>query len=317
MADYLPPTPQAYNLLFRGFKALLPLSLLLWIPQIASLQAMGRTSSSKARLNLPGRYAWTIAESVGPLNMLFIIYTLPSRLQPPAASPASLLGTGMPFFYHELLALLYLLHYVNRAIITPLFLAPSMSPIAAPVSILMALFQYANSSCLSCWLVYNAHFQLSHSNSAPHTSSSLLSPLFTNPLPLLGVVLFALGLYSNISSETTLFALRRAAALRRAKSEGKPLHNLSYDKVYVIPEPKGWFKYVLYPHYTMEWMEWTGYWLTGALAGLGWWGTPAMWFVVNEVATMAPRAAHGWRWYEGKFGNRALARRAAVLPGLL
>lgn len=278
---------------------------------------MGRTNSGKSRLNLPGRYAWAIAESVGPLNMLFIIYTLPSKLHPQPASPASLLGTGMPFFYHELLALLYLLHYLNRAIITPLFLAPSMSPVAAPVSVLMALFQYTNSSCLSCWLVYNAHSKLSSSNSTPVPSSSLLFPLFTNPLPLLGVFLFALGLYSNISSETTLFALRRGAALRRAKSEGKPLHNLSYNKVYVIPEPKGWFKYVMYPHYTTEWVEWTGYWLLAGLAGLGWWSTPAMWFVVNEVGTMAPRAVDGRRWYEGKFGKRALAGRGAVVPGLL
>ena len=55
----------------------------------------------------------------------------------------------------------------------------------------------------------------------------------------------------------------------------------------------------------------------GGLAGLGWWGTPAMWFVVNEVGIMAPRAVDGWRWYEGKFGKRALARREAVVPGLL
>lgn len=270
---------------------------------------MGRSSSPNSRLNLPGRYAWAIAESVGPLNMLFIIYTLPARLSPPPASTASVLGTGMPFLYHELLALLYLVHYLNRAIITPLFLAPSMSPIALPVALSMALFQFTNSSCLACWLVYHAS---ANSTSSPTTSPTLFSSL----LPLAPLLLFFLGLYSNISSEQTLFKLRRSAALRRAKSEGKPLHNLSYYKVYVIPEAKGWFKWVLYPHYVMEWVEWTGYWLLGGVAGLGW-ATPALWFLINEVGTMAPRAADGKGWYETRFGRRAVGARKALVPGLL
>ncbi len=73
----------------------------------------------------------------------------------------------------------------------------------------------------------------------------------------------------------------------------------------------------MYPHYATEWLEWTGYWLVGGLAGLGWWGTPAMWFVINEIAVMAPRAVGGLRWYEAKFGKRALAGRGALVPGLL
>lgn len=274
---------------------------------------MGRTSSPTSRLNLPGRYAWAVAESVGPLNMLFIIYTLPSRLHPPPESSASLLGTGMPFLYHELLALLYLIHYLNRAIITPLFLAPSMSPIALPISVSMAMFQFVNSSCLACWIVYDAAFSTTFpSNPTAKSSASLLLPL----LPLL--LLFTLGLTSNILAEHTLFSLRRASALRRAKSEGKPLHTkLSYHKVYVIPESKGWFRYTLYPHYAGEWVEWIGYWAVGGMAGMGWWGTPAWWFVVLEVATMAPRAVDGARWYRDRFGGSGVAGRWAVVPGVL
>lgn len=274
---------------------------------------MGRSSSPDSPLNLPGRYAWAVAESVGPLNMLFIIATLPARVHPPLdAAAASLLGTGMPFFYHELLALLYVLHYLNRAVVTPLFLAPSMSPIALPVVLLMALFQFTNSSCLACWLVYDAA-----SSSSSSSQSTPLSPLSSNPVPLLlALPLFALGLYGNISAERSLFSLRRAAARRRATSEGKPLHTVSYHKVYVVPDAEGWFAWVLYPHYAMEWLEWTGFWLLGGLAGLGW-NSPAAWFVLNEVATMTPRAVDGRRWYVERFGKRAVGGRRAVLPGLL
>lgn len=54
----------------------------------------------------------------------------------------------------------------------------------------------------------------------------------------------------------------------------------------------------------------------GGLAGLGW-STPALWFVLNELATMAPRAVDGVRWYDQRFGRRAVAGRKAVIPGLL
>lgn len=257
-----------------------------------------------------------MAESVGPLNMVYIISTLGPRLLRRPAPPHSLLGTGMPFFYHELLALLYLLHYLNRAIITPLFRAPSMSPISPLVVSMMAIFQFLNSSCIACWLVYDASSKAGPTTGTSGPLSSLLSPLSTNPLPIFALFLFILGLYGNISSERTLFSLRRSAALRRAKSEGKPLHNVSYHKVYVIPDARGWFKHILFPHYALEWVQWTGYWLMGGLAGLGW-STPALWFVLNELATMAPRAVDGVRWYDQRFGRRAVAGRKAVIPGLL
>jgi 3-oxo-5-alpha-steroid 4-dehydrogenase 1 len=43
---------------------------------------------------------------------------------------------------------------------------------------------------------------------------------------------------------------------------------------------------------------------------------PATLFVVNELATMVPRALQGKRWYLKKFGDKAPERKAAI-PGLL
>lgn len=275
---------------------------------------MGKTSGT-SRFNLPGRWAWSIAELVGPINLIYILYSLPPRLHPLSTStttisPATgLFGTGLPIT-HEIMGLLYVLHYVNRAIITPLFVAPSMSPIHPLVSLSMASFQFMNSASIGGWLCYDAQRRVIDP-SIPN------SPALLNLFSVIGMCLFITGLGGNITAEWHLFELRRGAAKRKAKSEGKA--KITYDKVYVVPEAKGLYKYVLHPHYSLEWMEWTGYWVLGGAWGMGWtWpGSAAALFVLNEMASMTPRAVDGLKWYEKKFGKRAVGRRKAVVPGLI
>ena len=263
---------------------------------------MGR-SSITSRLNMPGRYAWAAAEVLGPLYLLSIMFTLPSKLHPSPSSSSSLLGTGLPI-QHEVLGMLYVVHYLNRSIVTPLFLAPSMSPIHAIVTVSMSIFQLMNSGNIACWIVYSA-LAKGGKNDTPVLS----------PLSILGLTLFFGGLTGNIIAENTLFSLRRGAAKRKAKSQGKA--TITYDKVYTIPPAEWIFKYMLYPHYVLEWVEWTGFWVLGGAWGLGWGNqSAAMWFVIAEISSMLPRAVDGRRWYEGKFGKKAVAGRAGALPGL-
>jgi 3-oxo-5-alpha-steroid 4-dehydrogenase 1 len=177
-----------------------------------------------------------------------------------------------------------------------------MSPIYAAVTVLMSLFQFINSSNIACWIVYSAR------DRGGVNSSPLLSLL-----SVLGFVLYFGGLAGNIIAENKLFSLRRGAAKRKAKSEGKA--QITYDKVYVIPPAEGLFRYVLSPHYALEWIEWTGYWILGAAWGLGWGNrSAALWFVIAEVASMLPRAYDGKEWYGNKFGKRAVAGRTAAIP---
>ena len=267
----------------------------LFLPWAAKLQAMGKTSTNVG-FNLPGKPAWVIAELVGPLNLLFVILTLPGKLKPSPTATSSFLGTGLPA-QNELIALLYFLHYANRAIINPIILNPSMSPMAWYIPIMMMVFQFTNSSNIGAWLVYSTRDQ---------PERSLLSPL-----AIVGLALYFIGLAGNIQAETSLFSLRRGAAKRKAKSEGKAV--ITYSKVYSIPPAEGLFKYILYPHYTLEWLEWTGYALLGYAYGLGT-DTPATWFVINEVASMLPRAINGRRWYVQRFGKRAVGERGGALP---
>ncbi|KEF61984.1 uncharacterized protein A1O9_03556 [Exophiala aquamarina CBS 119918] len=263
---------------------------------------MGKTSST-SRLNLPGRYAWAAAESIGPFNLTYILCTLPSKLKPSLHSSSSIFGTGLPV-QSEILGCLYLLHYLNRAVVSPLFLAPSMSPIHPIVSALMSIFQFVNSSNIACWLTYTVA-------SADFRQQPLIS--FGS---VVGIALFLGGLVGNIKAETKLFELRKGAAKRKARSEGKA--EVTYDKVYVIPPVEGMFRTILFPHYVLEWLEWIGFWILGGSWGLGYgYSSPALWFVLVEIATMLPRAGSGRQWYEQKFGKRAVAGRAGAIPGLL
>lgn len=149
----------------------------------------------------------------------------------------------------------------------------------------------------------------------------------------------------------------RGAEDRKQEEENTNYQNKQnksvYDKIYVLPPAAGLFKYILYPHYTAEWLEWTGYWLLSAAWGLGsglTFALPdpvdldpktsisataaaansaasfdqrlprysgALWFVVMEISVMAPRAVHGLKWYQDRFGERAVKQRKAVVPGLL
>lgn len=269
---------------------------------------MGKTSAPNSKLNLPGRYAWSIAESVGPINLLYILYSLPRKFKPEMNASSSLFGTGLPI-QHEIMGMLYVLHYVNRAFVTPILLAPSMSPIHLTVASLMAVFQFMNSSSLAGWITYSAR------------DSALLSSGTSSPLvsffSVVGLSLYILGLAGNIIAETTLFDLRRGAAKRKAKSEGRA--QITYDKVYVIPPAEGLFKYILYPHYTMEWVEWAGYWILGGAWGLGYgYGkSAALWFLINELCTMLPRAWEGKSWYTKRFGAKAVAGRKSAIPGVI
>jgi 3-oxo-5-alpha-steroid 4-dehydrogenase 1 len=136
-----------------------------------------------------------------------------------------------------------------------------------------------------------------------------------------GFMLWAVGFAFMLFHDDELREIRRAAARKQKKeaaeqeqqdpSTGKQKGmQRGVDKHYVLPQ-NGVFKWVLFPHYLFEWVEWTGFAIMG-----GWRFTPGRTFVFNEVATMLPRALQGMRWYVEKFGREKVGGRWAVLPGI-
>ena len=183
--------------------------------------------------------------------------------------------------------------------IAPLFLNPSMSPIHILVWFLAFLFQIFNAISIGGWLA----------GYGPTTANDWAGRFWVIQI---GLMVWLGGLLGNIFHDDELREIRRAAdrkQRREAEKQGKPPG--SVDKVYMLPK-NGLFKYVLFPHYLCEWIEWAGFWMVG-----GWSCHPARAFLFNEISTMLPRALQGKRWYEKKFGKDKVGSRKAVIPGLV
>uniref|UniRef100_L2FIB5 Steroid 5 alpha-reductase n=1 Tax=Colletotrichum fructicola (strain Nara gc5) TaxID=1213859 RepID=L2FIB5_COLFN len=172
---------------------------------------------------------------------------------------------------NKVLAGLFVLHYCYRAVLYPL-IQPSMSPI---------------------------HPALGAFGVAQFVA---------------GIGLFYVGLVGNYFHDEELREIRRAEMRRqerivkeqRAKGvEGK----VSVDKHYRLPDAL-LFRYVLFPHYFLEWVEWFGWWMASG------WGMPGRAFFVNEVTAMLPRARSGRGWYVERFGEEKVGKRWVIVPGV-
>lgn len=301
----------------------------------------GKFSVPNSALNLNGRFAWSVMEVVGPINLIYILSTLPAEF-------------GFSFaelpLWNKVAGALYVIHYFNRSIVNPLFVAPSISPVRLEIFVLAFIFNWFNSSCIAGWI---AGYDLTQG--LGYTPLPASSTIIHQCLPYIGAGIFAYGMMGNIRSERKLWSLRREEAQRQAakksdEKNGSDEKNI-YHKVYVIPPANGLFRWVLYPHYALEWLEWVGFALVGtavypahaflptishpglpapSVAPAPWlkpfamlakylripFPWPAIVFVLNNVFTMLPQARRGLRWYTTKFGKDAVAGRSAVIPGV-
>jgi 3-oxo-5-alpha-steroid 4-dehydrogenase 1 len=194
------------------------------------------------------------------------------------------------------------IHYINRAILSPLFLNPSMSPIHLLVWTSALAFQIINAISIGGWLA----------GYGPTAESDWEGrSLYIK----LGAIIWIVGFVGNIYHDDVLREIRRAVIRKRkgeeqAKGGGKQ-ESKTAEKVYMLPHG-GLFEQILYPHFLCEWVEWAGYWIIG-----GWRCLPARCFLLNEVSTMLPRALQGKRWYIQRFGKDKIGQRKAVIPGLI
>ncbi|KAJ7481600.1 hypothetical protein FB451DRAFT_1394245 [Mycena latifolia] len=255
--------------------------------------------------HIPCIKAWILMELVSPIFFLYALFRGPDARPPALGSPQSIL------------ALAYLIHYLNRALISPLR-TPSRSKSHIIVPLAAVTFNTLNGSLMGAFLA------------APAPPAP---PMYFYA----GLTLWASGFAGNIMHDEILLNIRR-----RAKDKPKGKGNGEH---YAIPHGL-LYRFISYPNYFCEWLEWLGFALaadprlvralfTGALfsgsfslasvnaslrgpaaAFLPLFSPPWV-FLLSEVLLMFPRAYRGHRWYHNMFGDSYPKERRIVVPFLL
>jgi len=247
-------------------------------------------------MTVNGQWGWIIMELPAPIVFCGVFWNethTKRQMISDFRSPSSLLAG------------LYVMHYINRALISPLR-TTSRSPSHLAVFVMAILFNILNASLIGEYI--------GALNNAP---DPLIGTLPHLPAFLSGLFLFVAGFISNVWHDEVLLRLRKT---RDSSSQGR----------YKIPHG-GLYRFISFPNYLSEWLEWTGYAIaTTSLAtlvspsyikpyglGLRGWYTPPWMFVAAEIAVMLPRAIRGHHWYLTRFGEKYPPGRKAVIPFLL
>jgi 3-oxo-5-alpha-steroid 4-dehydrogenase 1 len=209
---------------------------------------------------IDARLGWLIMEAVSPLFLCLAYF---SGLQD--FNPVTLL-----------FILLWVGHYVNRALLYPLRMNKGSHPLPLSLVAMGGLFNLVNGYLNGRYLnLFGARYT---------------TAWFTDPRFLFGAALFFTGILINLQSD---------GILRKLRSNG--------ESGYKIPRGK-MFKVVSCPNYLGEIVEWLGWAvLTWSLAGF----TFALWTAANLV----PRARAHHEWYRRNFPDYP-ARRKAIIPYL-
>lgn len=302
-----------------GFALLGPISFVYDAP-------FGRFATPDSILSIDGVKAWIVMELVSPLSFLLTTYLHPFS---PSPLPIPSLAHGAsPQF---ILVTLYLVHYLNRALISPLR-TPSRSSSHLSVVCAAIAFNVPNGFLLASFLT-------------SASTASYLTGAFTSPRFWIGIALWAVGFVGNVYHDEILLNIRRKAI---AKGKAKELNGDDKKTArphYAIPHG-GMYSLISFPNYFCEWVEWFGFALaagplpssallpsaTALLAAVG--GAqfteagrlllpfvdsvnPPWVFLFVEIAAMVPRAVRGHRWYHERFRDSYPRERRAVIPWLL
>eukprot|EP01031_Cornospumella_fuschlensis_P024479 gene24479-29588_t len=196
---------------------------------------------------IPAKLAWILMETPNLwVTALVVLYSQSySHLE------------GLSNTTNRALLGMFVLHYIHRSLIFPQFLQ-STKPMPFNVMLLAFLF--------CTWNGYNQSVTLvSATYTRDYMSESINFPV--------GVAIFFIGFFVNLSADYRLLYLKRTAA-----KAGKGVE-------YVIPT-EGLFDYISCPNYFGEIVEWLGF----AIAC----NTPAAWaFVWYTTSNLLPRALAG------------------------
>ncbi|KAI6029435.1 3-oxo-5-alpha-steroid 4-dehydrogenase-domain-containing protein [Pisolithus microcarpus] len=259
----------------------------------------GRFSLSKDHvlnsLSVDGIRSWIFMELFAPVTFVYAFMQAPLLDNVPPVPPVS-----VP---QGLLVGLFLTHYINRALVSPLR-TPSRSRSHLSVVLSAICFNFFNGLMMGTYL-------------RSLTALAYTVVVFQRPLYWVGVFIWLAGFIGNILHDEILLNIRRnAKAKGKAKREDDPAKKGA--EYYAVPH--GYlYKYISYPNYFCEWVEWTGFAiaaapfppLTSPTAFMQHIHAPWV-FLLAEILLMLPRAYKGHQWYLDKFADYPKERKAVV-----
>jgi protein-S-isoprenylcysteine O-methyltransferase Ste14 len=212
----------------------------------------GRHSSDKWGMVIPNKWGWFIME-------------LPAFLLMPILA---LLGPSPKNEVTYLLIGLWSLHYAYRTLVFPFRIKTQHKKIPLLIVVSAVFFNGVNGFLNGYYLGY---------------MDGALNDIGSTHV-VVGLLLFATGMYINRSSDKRLISLRR-------DREG-----------YQIPRG-GLFKYISCPNHFGEIVEWCGFMLIA-------WNLPAITFAVWTFCNLSPRSLNHHKWYQEKFSDYPKKRKA-------
>ena len=168
--------------------------------------------------------------------------------------------------------ILWITHYFNRTIIYPLRIKTKGKKI--PIAIVASAFSFNMVNG-----ILNGYF-------LTLVELESISHIYL----ILGLIIFIIGIYINISSDNILIKLR------------------TNQKGYVIPKGK-LFNYVSCPNFLGEIIEWLGFAIMTLNPG-------SLSFLIWTICNLIPRSKAHHKWYQENFKNYP-KKRKAVIPYLL
>ncbi len=223
----------------------------------------GRYIRSGWGINIPARISWITMESpaIIVMSLYFFNYLF---------NHGHFDVVGMIFY------VFWMFHYIHRTLIWPFRAQIRKKEMPISIALFAMCFNIIN-SVINAESIFKIHF--------PYPENWIISPQF-----ILGILIFALGMLINITSDNILLKLRKES-----------------QNEYVIPAG-GLFGWVSSPNYFGEILEWIGWAIaTWSLAGFS--------FAIWVIANLAPRARSNHLWYIENFDNYPKNRKI-LIPGL-
>jgi 3-oxo-5-alpha-steroid 4-dehydrogenase 1 len=217
----------------------------------------GRHTSEKWGISINNKLAWFIME-LPSLSIMtgFLIW-----------------GTNSFNSYAWILFIAWIFHYLNRTFIYPFRIRATPKKMPMVIVGNAIFFNVVNAGL-------NGYYLAELASPEKYTLAWL-----TNPLFLVGAILFAGGTYLNWKADNILIHLRKPG-----------------ETGYKIP--RGFlFEYISSPNLFGEFIEWSGFALMA-------WNLPALTFMVWTYANLVPRAKNHHDWYLRNFPDYPKERKS-------